>query len=64
MVEAAHDGEADGKADSPACEDSSEAWRGVVPMLAMGDEHLVVEPGVGGRGGPRHATSNTTGAAQ
>ena len=37
MVEAAHDGEADGEADSPAGKDSSEAWRGVMPVLAVQD---------------------------
>ena len=37
MVEATHDGEADGEADSPACENSSKAWRGVMPVLAVQD---------------------------
>ena len=37
MVEATHDGQANGEADSPACEDGSEAGRGVVPVLAVQD---------------------------
>ena len=37
MVEAAHDGEADGEAGGPAQEDDHLGGRGVVPVLAVQD---------------------------
>ena len=37
VVEAAHDGEADGEAGGPADEDHGEGGRGVVPVLAVQD---------------------------
>ena len=37
MVEAEHDGEADGEAGGPADEDHGEGGRGVVPVLAVQD---------------------------